>query len=254
VDDSTGEELDLSVDVDIPAGAVLGQWTFVDVAVLEEEDIPEIPEDVTVRLGGSDVAMEIGRSVVEVVFRDADGGVLSGFSTKKSVMVSVGYTAEEAAAANGAHNLRMMKYDTQLGGWAVLNTTVDQVSRTVTGLVTRFSLFGVGVPQVVPAVEPTATPTPVPTATPTPVPTATPTPTPTPVPTATPTPVPTATPTPTPTPVPTATAVPPEVKLPATGDFAPSTGFVFTFVGIGVGLTVFGATYLRRRQRLMEKR
>ncbi len=181
-----------------------------------------------------DEGFRFGSNAFEVTFTDADGRPIERFRLKRSAVIKIKYTAEEARFA---YNLVILKYGTGSSAWVQLNTAVDLVTRTLTARVSYFSKFVIGIPASVGVPVPTATPvspvpptpTPIPTQIPTPSPVSTPVPTPTlvPLPTATPTLAPpTATPVPVPSPtlipVSTATSVPP-TSVPPTATSVPPT-------------------------------
>jgi LPXTG-motif cell wall-anchored protein len=155
--------------------------------------------------------------IVQIDLVDEKGVKITG-PLAQPITLRIPYTDAEAAAAGGALNLRILRYDTVTKGWAPLATTVDTVKKELSAILTSLSIFTLGTTV-------TEAPTPVPTATPAPTATAVP---------------------PTAAPQPTAT---PKPALPSTGGLAPSSPLLFGLLAGGIALAVFGVVFLRRRQQ-----
>ena len=111
-------------------------FVAVEIVPVAAEKVPPTPAALGFRVG----------SAVTVTFTAADGAPFEGFRADRAVTVAIRYTAEEAAAARGAPNLRGLKYDTRTQSWAVLGTTVDLMEMTLSASVKDFSLFALGIP------------------------------------------------------------------------------------------------------------
>lgn len=137
---------DGGVKLEIKPGTV-DAFVVVDVSPVQVASVPAVPTALRVRVSTG--------GVVDITFKDADGKPIDNFVAGRAITVTVKFTDAEAADAGGANNLVIMKYDEKAGTWSKLTTTVDLLNKTLSAQVKTFSLFGVGIPEVVAA--PTAT-------------------------------------------------------------------------------------------------
>lgn len=200
------------IEVSIPAGTV-SKPAFVQAGVLTATQaaakaaIDALPPTL----------LRTSDKIIQIDLVDDKGVKITG-PLAQPITLRIPYTDAEAAAAGGAPNLRILRYDTVSKGWAPLATTGDTVKKELSATLTSLSIFTLGKSVAV-------APTPVPTPTRAPTATAVP---------------------PTAAPQPTATATP---ALPSTGGLAPGSGVLLGLLGGGVALAAFGVLFLRRRQQ-----
>gem|GEM_PF-6372804 len=154
VEGGTVETEDSSVTITIPPSAV-DEFVIVDVSPIQPASVPEVPAALGVRVSTG--------GVVDITFKDSDGNPIDNFVAGRAITVTVKFTDAEAADAGGASNLVIMKYDENAGAWSKLTATADLLNKTLSAQVKSFSLFGIGVPEIVvptATAEGTATPRP----------------------------------------------------------------------------------------------
>ena len=91
---------------------------------------------------------------------DTGGMQMSSLALLRTVTITVAYTPDDVVAApqKNPANLKIARYDTANQAWTSLNTTLDLAAQTLSGKVSRFSVFAV-VGVVPPSqVAPTSTP------------------------------------------------------------------------------------------------
>jgi hypothetical protein len=104
------------------------------------------------------------RSSFELSVYDAEGTKLDRPTLNRCITLTMPYTADDLAAADGDVNaLAIMRYDDVMGEWILQTTTVDHVNQDISAQVCgTLSVFGIGVvltaAPTATAVPPTVTP------------------------------------------------------------------------------------------------
>ncbi len=152
---STVSTPDSSSSVTIPAGA-LSTSAFVTVMAQSSGDVPSLP-----------AGFALGSKIVDISFKDVSGNSIT-IEAKSPITVTLNLDKADVDQVLAGGQIAILRYDTILGQWVELNTTVDLANRTATTKVSRFSSFALTLKAQPGAVLPTATPEAIATAAPTP--------------------------------------------------------------------------------------
>lgn len=85
----------------------------------------------------------VGDRLFEITPVEPDGDPVTG-PLSRPVTISFAYTDSDAAQAGSVFNLRILRYDSAIGAWAPLHTTIDFAGKRLTAQVTNLSVFAIG--------------------------------------------------------------------------------------------------------------